>query len=405
MKILYLRTRFIFGLKAGGSVAHTSGVINALSENHEVEVVSNDELPGVKVDYNIVKPKKYKFLPAALNEIFYNIKLLSKKPFDMEVDAIYQRLSTYSFVGARLAKKNNIKFILEHNGSNVWVLKHWDKQHKWTSILGFLKNLYKHLIELPLVTAIENYNLRVAHTIVVVSEESRSQLIQSGVPESKIVFYPNGVDPSHYHPQLDGTKVRRQYNWSEDETVFGFIGTFGQWHGVDIMAKAIVLFHETYPDVARKSKFLLIGDGLMMNEVRETLGDLVETGMVVLTGMVAQAQAPTYLAACNVLVSPHKPNPDGTKFFGSPTKLFEYMALGKGIIASDLEQIGHILKHEYSAFMVAPGDERALAESFNWATSDTEKLKQLGENARKEVLKSYTWERHVNAIVGHVSGN
>lgn len=48
MKILYLRTVFWFGLKAGGSVGHTSGVINALSKVAKVDVISNDILPGVQ---------------------------------------------------------------------------------------------------------------------------------------------------------------------------------------------------------------------------------------------------------------------------------------------------------------------------------------------------------------------
>ena len=51
------------------------------------------------------------------------------------------------------------------------------------------------------------------------------------------------------------------------------------------------------------------------------------------------------LAACDVLASPHMGNPDGTRFFGSPTKLFEYMAMGRAIVASDLEQIGEVLEH------------------------------------------------------------
>ena len=66
------------------------------------------------------------------------------------------------------------------------------------------------------------------------------------------------------------------------------------------------------------------------------------------------------MAACDLLASPHVPNSDGTPFFGSPTKLFEYMAMGKGIIASDLDQIGEVLEHDHTAWMVKPGDAESL---------------------------------------------
>ena len=49
------------------------------------------------------------------------------------------------------------------------------------------------------------------------------------------------------------------------------------------------------------------------------------------------------LKACDIYVSPHSAHMIDSKFFGSPTKVFEYMAIGGGIVASDLEQIGQVL--------------------------------------------------------------
>ena len=61
-------------------------------------------------------------------------------------------------------------------------------------------------------------------------------------------------------------------------------------------------------------------------------------------------------ATSDVLVSPHVANADGTPFFGSPTKIFEYMGLGKPIVASDLNQIGEVIEHERSGLLCPPGD-------------------------------------------------
>lgn len=105
------------------------------------------------------------------------------------------------------------------------------------------------------------------------------------------------------------------------------------------------------------------------------------------------------MAACDVLVSPHVPNPDGTPFFGSPTKLFEYMAMGKGIVASDLDQIGEILEHGQTAWMVKPGDVESLAEGLRVLIEDEDLRKRLGQAARQEVVGKFTWKQHTAKII------
>ena len=116
---------------------------------------------------------------------------------------------------------------------------------------------------------------------------------------------------------------------------------------------------------------------------------------VILAGLVPQEEAPKYLAACDVLASPHVPNPDGSRFFGSPTKLFEYMGMGKAIVASDLEQIGEVLEHRKTAWLVKPGDVQDLADGILKLAEDEDLRNELGRNAREEALRNYTWDGHV----------
>ena len=102
------------------------------------------------------------------------------------------------------------------------------------------------------------------------------------------------------------------------------------------------------------------------------------------------------------MVSPHVANTDGTRFFGSPTKLFEYMSMGKAIVASDLEQIGTILKTSLRsddlpagdpqeqerrlALLCPPGDVEALEGALRFIVGRPAWRKTLGANARAEVL-------------------
>ena len=74
------------------------------------------------------------------------------------------------------------------------------------------------------------------------------------------------------------------------------------------------------------------------------------------TGLIPQVEAPNYLSCCDVFIAPHIQNTDGSPFFGSPTKLFEYMAMGRPIIASRLGQLDELLVHDKTAWLVEPGN-------------------------------------------------
>jgi len=137
----------------------------------------------------------------------------------------------------------------------------------------------------------------------------------------------------------------------------------------------------------------------MISEVKKIIEEDKVNKYVSFTGIVPQKESPKYLAACDILASPHIPNSDGTPFFGSPTKLFEYMAMGKGIVASNLDQIGEVLKDGETAILVKPGDVEDLAKGIQNLIDNPKLRKSVGESARKEVVKYYTWDKHVERIL------
>ena len=143
----------------------------------------------------------------------------------------------------------------------------------------------------------------------------------------------------------------------------------------------------------------MVGDGVTMPQVKNEIEFFRIADNVIFTGMVPQEEGPKYLAACDILVSPHVPNSDGTPFFGSPTKLFEYMAMGKGIVASDLDQIGEVLQHDHTARLVKPGDAESLMHGLKSLIDNPETRKRLGEAARREVVAKYTWKEHTRKII------
>ncbi len=385
---IYLRTDLTFGLKSGGSVGHIAGVLNNLEKFTKPPIfLTTDPIPTVQdsVEAHWIVPARFFWdfkeeLTLAFNRRFFEwaLELLKSKP----VSFIYQRYSLNNYSGLKLADQFWVPFVLEFNGSEIWVGRQWD---------GRLKRE-------TLSEKIEKLNLGKADLIVVVSQALKASLVQQGVAVPKILVNPNGVEANNYSPAVDGLPVRRKFGL-ESKLVVGFIGLFGKWHGTEILAEAFGKLLNENTSYRESVRLLLIGNGGMMPRVKEVLKNHGVEECSILTGTIPQQEGPAYLAACDILVSPTVPNPDGTPFFGSPTKLFEYMAMGKGIIASDLDQIGEVLKHDETAWLVKPGDTSALAEGLKKLIEDPARRKRLGEAARKDVVAKYTWQEHTRKII------
>lgn len=387
-RVLYLRCDLWFGLEAGGSVAHTAGVLNAF---HATGLYPDFWTPS---PVPLVRPEivprpllpDQRWWPRPLHhELAFNRAVGAQLSRAVGAPAVYRfvyhRNAPNCYAAALVARDMGLALVLEYNGSEAWARQHWGGEPA------------------PAVTRqIELFNLRAADLVVVVSEPLRREVRAQGVPEDRIVLAPNGVDPQRYRPDIDGSPVRRHYGL-ERKLVFGFIGTFGRWHGADILARAFCALLARRPDLARHLHLLMVGDGAMAGTVREIVAAARAEPQVTLTGLVPQSDGPVHLAAADILVSPHVPNPDGTAFFGSPTKLFEYMAMGKPILASDLDQIGEVLAHERTARLVPPADIDRLAGELERAADDPAALAPLGRAARQEAVANHSWTRHVERIV------
>lgn len=394
-KILYLRTNYWFNLKAGGSVGHTSGVINAFRKNCSIKVITNDFLVDVLENQDIIKPVKIRFLPADINEFLYNFKIIRLLK-NLKYDFIYHRYNGFSFSSSYLSKKYNIPLILEYNGSDLWIIKKWS--NKSSLLKSFFTQIYKYLFRLPVVYILENYNLNRAEFIVVVSKAMKNELVSRGIKSQKILINPNGVDENKYHPNIENSDIKQKYGL-EDKIVLGFIGTFGQWHGAENIALAYGRLLQKYPEYKEKSKLLMIGDGIKIGEVKKHIADFGMDTNIVLTGLIPQSEGAKYLSACDVLINSTVPNPDGSEFFGSPTKLFEYMAMQKAIISSNMAQMAEILEHNKTAFLVEPANIDELMMAMKTLIDDENLRKELGKNARAEVIEKYTWDKHVKRIL------
>ncbi len=392
---LYLRCDLSYGYVAGGSIGHIAGVLNNLEvcTGTSPIFVSTDTIPTVneQIESYILKDKvRYSNVrdvaSIAYNEVMYKrlVELVNKE----KISFIYQRSALNAYAGVKCAQRYNIPFILEYNGSEVWISNKWGGRKLKGGDIS---------------QKIEDLTLRKADLITCVSAPLKEQLMELGISPEKIIVNPNGVNPDMYTPKVDGKAVREKLQIGEEKVVIGFIGTFGAWHGADILVKA-------YAQLVKKKEYmdkvhlLLVGDGLKMPEVKNIIRENDIEKKCTLTGVIPQKEGPKYLAACDILVSPQVRNADGTPFFGSPTKLFEYMAMGKAIITSNMDQMAEIFEHRRTAILCEPGSVQEVADAMALLSDDQELRKILGRNAREEVCKNYTWRLHTEKIIAALRG-
>jgi ubiquinone/menaquinone biosynthesis C-methylase UbiE/glycosyltransferase involved in cell wall biosynthesis len=403
---VYLRADFWSKISSGGSYGHTSYVVKELAAVTEDFVcfmahpfpliesfgISQVELgeAGNHSENSIVEATRH----------YYPI--LKRHLEQIRPAYIYERLVLGNCAGAVLSCELQIPYIVEYNGSEISMRRSFDKG-------GYV---YESVYLLA-----EEFAFRQATFISVVSEEVKKTLVARGIPDSKILVNPNGADLDAYRPGAveEKRQIRRSVGVPEDACVVGFSGTFGGWHGVDVLAAAIPRICAANANVV----FLLIGDGNFKHQV-DTAVDTHKLGSrVICVGRVPQSEGARLLKACDIFVSPHSSHMADSRFFGSPTKVFEYMAMAGGIVASDLEQIGVVLSpalrvrdlaadevsvtHERSV-LCKPGDVDEFVEAVVKLSRRPEVVRRLGCNARQAVMDTYSWRQHVAHLWTFVRG-
>ncbi len=363
-----------------GQYVHVEELTEALKRlGHEIvfvgpNVVDNSEFGSsggiIAVLKKFVPGFAYEMMEFCYSVVAYFKLLIAIKKH--QPDCIYERYNLYMPAGIWIKRQFKRPMILEVNaplyaerskfdGIALPSLAHWTERFTW----------------------------RNADHVVPVTQVLADQIIATGVNESKISVIPNGINLERFgqFPTTEEAKAKLGLN---DKLVLGFTGFVREWHRldrvIDLLAK-----HQDGP----VRHLLLVGDGPARESLEQHAKTLGVSDQVTITGIIARDQVVDYVAAFDIALQPDVVE------YASPLKLFEYLALGRAIVAPDTANIREVLTHEHNALLFSIDDmDTSFPAAVEALCRNIQLRENIGSHAKNSISEhGYTWDNNAQRVI------
>lgn len=374
MRILYHhRTR-----SKDGQAVHIGEMLAAFRGlGHEIRVVEPEagEQNAFGSDGGFVAKLK-SALPGAAYEILefgYSLAeyfQMSRACRDFRPDVIYERYNLYTLSGIWAAKRHGIPLILEVNaplfdersafgGLSLAAFARWTEDTAW----------------------------RRADAVLPVTKVLADRITQSTGPRRHVVVVPNGINPEEFAGPIDSAAAKARLGL-DGRLVLGFTGFVREWHRVERVLEFMA--SDASPP---QSHFILVGDGPAKEGLISRAAALGLADRASFPGVVPRDAIRDYVAAFDVALQPH------VVPYASPLKLFEYMALGRAILAPDTDNIREILVDGRDALLFDTTDDNDFRSKLAQLAGDPALRERLGKAASMTVeTEGLTWHRNAERV-------
>lgn len=212
--------------------------------------------------------------------------------------------------------------------------------------------------------------------IFVVVEESAQRLIANGADGAKISIVSNTPDMKIFQSETPGE--------THDYVQLVYAG-FIQARGLDIIVESL----GKVQDIGVPVKFMVIGDGHYLEQLKQITRRLRLEAMVEFKGWVQNTQIPSYIRASDVGVIPHNKNPHSDTTI--PNKLFDYMACAKPVIVSNAGPLQRIVEEEQCGLVFSAGSVESFTEALKRMLLNPAAAAEMGRKGAAAVRRRYNW--------------
>ncbi len=228
---------------------------------------------------------------------------------------------------------------------------------------------------------------RLAGIIYITEGVRRALLKESSIDPGRLLLAPDGVDLAEYADLPTKAACREALNMPADAQIVLYTGHLYDWKGADVLAEAAAHLPE-------RIRIWFVGG--TQEDVARFRERYKAQQNIVCAGHVDHARIPLYQKAADILVLPNSARFPLSKDYTSPLKLFEYMASGTPIVASDLPSLREILSDNMVMWCL-PDDPSALAHAIQASLGDPFAAEMRAEAAKQHVTQ-YTWTARASQI-------
>ena len=362
-----------------GQAVHIDEIVSSLrSQGHDVCVVGPDSGSGASMGDDVGWVQRIRtVLPKALYELlelgysalaYWRLRRAAKA---FKPDFIYERYNLYLLAGALLQRRTGLPLLLEVNAPLA------DERERFGGLR--LRRLARWA---------ERTAWRSATYVLPVTRVLAEHVVAAGVERQRIVVIPNGINRSHFAmaPSPDAAKVAIGWPGS---MILGFTGFVRDWHGVDRVVRWLA-----NPATPTDARLLVVGEGPARAELESLAQSLHVSERVRFTGVVPRQDVPGYVAAFDIALQP------AVVAYASPLKLFEYLALGKAVVAPRQPNIEEVLTHGANALLFDANEAGALESALSQMCADAALRARLAAGAQATIEElSLTWDHNARRII------
>lgn len=384
---------------ADGSLIHRYELVSNLARlNNEIHIFTTDKT----FLSNMTNIHRHYIPPGSLFSLAFNyfsssINILSSENFDV----LYTRNPNFGFLTGLFCKNRCKKMVYELNGipedeKNLFNAKsEGDKFSNSGGKNGFSFSKYSSSLNSRLKLFVLKKALEFSDKIIAVTPGIKANLEKSyNISGEKIVVISNGANTSLFKP-LELEICRKDLGLDSKTHYVCFVGNLAPWQGIEYLVKAAPLILSRFPEC----RFLIVGDGVMRNELVELSTQLGIRDKFIFTGVVAYDRVPTYINASDICVAPFI-FARNAKIGLSPLKLYEYMACAKPVVASNISGVSNALETSKAGIAVPPENPEALAQAILKLLENPDFRKSLGSKGLSYVTENYSWYSVAKQVEG-----